>query len=73
MKDERDNRIVTDDFGNEWLTDENGNILKDEAGNNIPPSVSRKVLRSSGWAFHDTSQGHCALCGRISCRGECFK
>lgn len=73
MIDPRDKRVVADDYGNEWLTDENGNLLKDELGNNISPSVSGVVSKSSGWDFHDTSQGHCALCGRINCRGECFK
>ncbi|MBK7883481.1 MAG: hypothetical protein IPJ81_06580 [Chitinophagaceae bacterium] len=73
MQDPRDKRIYIDDNGNEWLTNENGELLKDENGNNIPPSKTNKTYSSSGWTFYDSSKGHCPLCGNISCRGTCFK
>ncbi len=72
MKDSRDNRIFTDENGKQWLTNENGELLKDEKGNNIPPQNS-KSYKSSGFTFFETSQGHCGLCGRLSCNGNCFK
>ncbi len=73
MEDGRDNRIKVDEDGKRWLTDENGKLLKDERGNNIPPSTSRVVSNPGEFTIFDSSQGHCALCGSISCRGNCFK
>lgn len=73
MEDPRDNRVHTDDNGDRWLTGENGKLLKDENGNNIPPNKARVIGTSSGWTDYDTSQGHCGLCGKLSCRGNCFK
>lgn len=73
MKDCRDDRIYTDESGNRWLTDENGKLLTDERGRNIPPSTAKVKGISSGWRDYDTSQGHCGLCGSLYCRGGCFK
>lgn len=73
MKDPRDNRIHTDDDGKQWLKDEKGELMKDEQGKNIPPSQSRVISKPGEFTEHDTSQGHCGLCGSLYCRGNCFK
>lgn len=54
--------------------DENGEpYVRDENGNKRPPMQSAKINDNSGFTTYDDSQGHCALCGSISCRGSCFK
>lgn len=73
MEDGRDNRIHTDEDGKQWLTDEDGKLLRDERGDKIPPMNAKSLGTSSGWEDYDTSQGHCGLCGRLTCRGGCFK
>jgi hypothetical protein len=45
----------------------------DEVGNQRPPMQTTKVIQeTSGWKEYDTSQGHCALCGRLGCHGYCM-
>ncbi len=34
---------------------------------------SKITSKSDEFTIHDTSKGHCGLCGSISCRGNCFK
>lgn len=47
----------------------------DEAGNRRVPLHSARIPPgdTSDFTTYDTSQGHCGLCGSISCRGGCFK
>lgn len=48
----------------------------DELGNHIPPmQLIEKTDKSitPGWDMYDTSQGHCAFCGKLVCKGYCFK
>lgn len=73
MQDSRDNRTTTDENGDEWLTDENGNLLKDELGRNVPPTQSKKISKDGDFTVFDSSNGHCGLCGSLYCRGGCFK
>ncbi len=73
MKDPRDNKISIDENGDRWLIGENGKFLKDEFGNKIPPSQSNKTSKDGEFTVYDSSQGHCSLCGRLTCRGGCFK
>jgi hypothetical protein len=45
----------------------------DERGNKVPPlQLSQTLTNTGSWDLYDTSQGHCALCGRLVCHG-CFK
>ena len=53
-----------DEWGNEYELDENG-------AHRPPMQVSAQ--KSSGFAHYDTSQGHCGMCGRLTCNGGCFK
>lgn len=55
-----------DENGRKWITDEDGNKYIPEKTENYTKSVS-------GWREYDASQGHCSLCGRLSCNGMCFK
>jgi hypothetical protein len=73
MQDPRDNRIYTDENGDQWLTDENGKVLTDERGRNIPPTQSQKISKDGDFTIYDDSRGHCALCGSLYCRGGCCK
>ena len=70
MEDARDNKIYVDENGESWLTNENGQLLKDERGNNIPPMYSTKKDDDFGY---DNSRGHCFFCGSLTCSGNCFK
>ncbi len=56
----------TDEDGKKWVVDEDGNKY-------IPEKTDIYTPSSSGWGEYDTSQGHCALCGRLACGGSCFK
>jgi len=73
MQDSRDNRIHVDEDGNRRLTDENGILLSDEFGDPIAPSQSERTSKDGEFTTYDDSQGHCSLCGSISCNGGCFK
>jgi hypothetical protein len=59
----------------EWLDGNFHKILYDEHG--IPVKVLKeyttKVDKSSGFTTYDTTYGHCALCGSIICKGNCFR
>jgi hypothetical protein len=54
-----------DNFGEEYVLD--------EAGNRRVPILTSKKYTSSGFTSYDTSQGHCGLCGSLTCNGRCFK
>lgn len=59
-------KVYTDKDGKEYAID--------AEGNHIPPMQLRTPKEtSSGWDIYDTSQGHCAFCGRLSCRGYCMQ
>jgi hypothetical protein len=45
----------------------------DEAGNRRPPMRSQRIETASGFTVYDDSEGHCGLCGSLTCRGGCFK
>ncbi len=72
-QDDRDKRTHTDENGNEWLTDSEGNLLTDEQGNNIVPTQSKRNSKEGEFTTYDMSKGHCGLCGRLTCTGTCFK
>lgn len=72
MKDGRDIREYQDESGNNWLMYSNGRPVTDSNGNRIPGRA--QVLGvTSGWKDYDTSQGHCGLCGSLTCNGRCCK
>lgn len=66
-------RVHTDENGKRWLLDANGAVVLDERGQPVPAMYSLPASTASGWTVYDTTQGHCALCGRLTCRGECFR
>ena len=66
-------RIYFDKDGVKWLADENGNPLRDERNNLIPPTHSEKNSKDGEFTTFDTARGHCGLCGNLYCRGNCFK
>lgn len=72
MRDGRDSRTGYDKDGNSWVTDSNGEYVKDHNGNKIP-GRPEQIDVGSGWVAYDTSRGHCGLCGRLTCNGGCFK
>lgn len=49
------------------VTDENGQQIM------IPKEYSEVINPGESFPIHDTSLGHCALCGRLGCHGSCFK
>ena len=58
--------IYHDEFGKEYILD--------EKGNRRPPMKTSNCSKSvSGFRTYDSSQGHCALCGRLDCNSSCFK
>jgi hypothetical protein len=65
-KEIRNDQIIHfDEFGNEYVLD--------EAGNHLPPLQTTKTEIHSGFTIYDTTQGHCGLCGKLTCNGGCFK
>lgn len=58
-------KIYTDEFGKEYCLD--------ELGNKIVPTYSKVDSAPGEFTTHDTSQGHCGLCGNIACNGGCFR
>jgi hypothetical protein len=71
--DDRDIRTRTDGDGRTWLIDKDGEYVKDEKGNKIPPMQLENDNKTAGFTTYDMSQGHCGLCGSLTCRGGCFK
>lgn len=54
--------------------DENGKAyVLDEKGNRLPPMQSSKISGPGEFTIYDASEGHCALCGSLTCNGNCFK
>ncbi len=45
----------------------------DEAGNRRPPIQLEPINKPGEFTYYDASQGHCSLCGRLTCNGNCFK
>jgi hypothetical protein len=45
----------------------------DEDGNRQIPVQSKVTSKPGEFTTYDDSQGHCAFCGRLTCRGGCFK
>ncbi len=45
----------------------------DEAGNRRPPLQTTESETNSGFTTYNTSNGHCGMCGRLTCSGNCFK
>lgn len=72
-QDLRDLNLHHDENGKTWLKGDNGELLKDDKGRNIPSSKASKINDGISFTTYDTSQGHCALCGDLYCRGGCFK
>ncbi len=57
--------IYHDKDGNAYILDENGN--------HRPPMKIQPSVNSDGFRDYDTSNGHCGLCGSLTCHGNCFK
>lgn len=64
--------IHTDENGKRWLTNDKGEVLTDR-GEKVPVMQSQIVTAEGEFTLYDTSQGHCAMCGRLTCHGQCFK
>ncbi len=56
-------------YHDEWGT----SYVLDERGNKIVPMQSSVISEPGKFLLFDDSQGHCALCGSLTCRGGCFK
>lgn len=57
--------VYTDEGGEEYVLDEDG--LR------RPPMQSgQRTISESGFHVYE-SPDHCGLCGRLTCRGQCFK
>lgn len=57
--------IYYDKDGNEYVLD--------KEGNESPPMQTNKTETHSGFTIYDSSNGHCSLCGKLTCNGSCFK
>lgn len=66
-------RVYTDESGARWLLGDDGKVVRDEHGDRVPAMQSLPVSKPGKFTIYDTSQGHCALCGRLTCNGGCFK
>lgn len=45
--------------------------LKKELGLLYLKELNGEYLKTSGWPIYHEDMGHCGLCGRLGCRGEC--
>ncbi len=54
-----------DEWGRPYVLDENGRRR--------PAMQAEKISKPGEFAIYDDSQGHCSLCGRLTCNGPCFK
>lgn len=72
-KDDRDVRYRSDRYGNTWLIDKDGQDVRDISGDRIPGPAEVIPDPISGFTTYDSSRGHCGLCGRLTCNGDCFK
>ena len=57
--------VYHDNYGKEYVLD--------EFGNKMPPLHTSRKEVNSGFTTYDTSEGHCGLCGSLTCNGRCFK
>lgn len=62
MKDSRD------DMWYEFVYDDDGHVRKI-----IKEQSPIKEISESGFTTYDTSHGHCAFCGSLTCNGSCFR
>lgn len=69
----KNSKVHTDQSGKSFLVDENGNFLRDERGQKIPPQHAKVLSKPGEFTYYDSSQGHCGLCGSLTCTGTCFK
>ena len=68
MEEKRAGQLIHhDEWGKEYVLD--------ELGNRIPPMQAIELPKKNpdDWTEYDTSQGHCGLCGRLDCKGHCFR
>ena len=72
-RDPRDQNWTSDEWGSTWLTDSNGDYVRDHNGKRLPGPPERIEDPVSGFTTYDSSQGHCGLCGSLTCNGQCFK
>lgn len=66
QRDARTNEIIHHDVDGK-------RYVLDEAGNRRPPMQSERDSEPGEFATYDSSQGHCGLCGSLTCNGGCFK
>lgn len=58
----------------EIYTDKDGHqYVLDDQGNRRPPMKIESKAPEDEFRTYDTSEGHCALCGKLNCNGGCFK
>ena len=60
-EDYEDEDIIYDNEGERWEQTKSGKLRTPEQG----------TKKDDG--YYDTSRGHCCFCGRLICRGDCFK
>ena len=57
-----------------WIPEKDG---QEYIGNGVYRPIgeprSEKISKDGEFTVYDSSQGHCALCGRLGCGGWCFK
>lgn len=71
MHDSRDINYRTDENGKNWLVDAHGKDVRVN-GERIPGPAGIANPKDT-FKVYDTSQGHCAFCGKLTCHGGCFK
>jgi len=71
-RDGRDINWTSDESGKNWLVGEDGKFVYVN-GEKMPGPANKIPDPISGFTTYDSSQGHCGLCGRLTCSGGCFK
>jgi hypothetical protein len=53
--------------------DKDGNEYVLTAEGQRRPPMQAAPVSTDGFKHYDESAGHCGLCGRLDCRGNCFR
>jgi len=58
---------------NDWGDNTGKRVEIDGVSHLLIPEQSTVVSKEGEFTMYDDTQGHCALCGRITCKQTCFK
>tara|TARA_R110000851_G_scaffold47424_1_gene115009 strand:- start:6143 stop:6331 length:189 start_codon:yes stop_codon:yes gene_type:complete len=61
------------EMDNDWKNNSPEKVVVDGKTFLLIPEQSEVVSKEGEFMMYDDTQGHCALCGRLTCKQTCFK